>query len=517
LGHAGPYNGNVNAATQQFSPYDTRLWSIMSYIEPRTTTAAYYSQYPVIGTNWGVNQAGYANEPTTWMPLDILAAQTLYGLPTSTPLSGGQTFGFNCNVQGPSEIFFDFTQNTTPIITLWDMGTNNTLDLSGFSNSSVINLDPGTFSSCDGLTNNIAIAFDTTIDRFVGGSGNDTVTGNNDGDTLLGGAGNDTLDGGSGNDTLIGGPGNDILDGGAGTNTAVWSGTRSDYQVTLQPDGSFLVSDLRSGSPDGTDRVSNVQDFQFSDGTYSSTIVTGPPPPVLTTASITLQHGQSVAVSSLFSVSDAAGNSITEYQLWDSVDDPSTGHFVVNGVAQQGRTVIDITAAQLAQTTYVAGTVGENLQIRAFDGIDWSAPASGAWSPFTVTVPQVPPPVLTTGPVTLQHGQSVAASSLFTVSDPNGYAITEYQLWDSVDDPSTGHFVVNGVVEQGRTVIDITAAQLAQTTYVAGAVGENLQIRAFDGVNWSAPAAGAWAPFTVSVPPNHPPVVTTGPVTLQPG
>src|SRR6201999_526893 len=105
-----------------------------------TTTAAYYNQYPVTGTNWGTNQAGYYNEPTTWMPLDILAAQQLYGLPTTTPLSGGQTFGFNCNIAGPIEMFFDFTKNNTPVVTLWDMGTGNTLDLSGFASADTVNL-----------------------------------------------------------------------------------------------------------------------------------------------------------------------------------------------------------------------------------------------------------------------------------------------------------------------------------------------------------------------------------------
>ncbi len=242
LGHAGPYNSTVNAATQQFSPYDTRLWSIMSYIQPQTTTAAYYSQYPVTGTNWGVNQAGYPNEPTTWMPLDILAAQTLYGLPTSTPLSGGQTFGFDCNVQGPSEIFFDFTQNVTPIVTIWDMGTNNTLDLSGFSAGSAINLDPGTFSSCDGLTNNICITFNTAIDRFVGGSGNDTVTANNDGDTLFGG------------------PGNDTLIGGVGWDRAIYSGNYAAYAITYNSNGSVTIT-----GPDGTDTLTNIEEADFAD------------------------------------------------------------------------------------------------------------------------------------------------------------------------------------------------------------------------------------------------------------
>ena len=53
---------------------------------------------------------------------------------------------------------------------------------------------------------------------------------------------------------------------------------------------------------------------------------------------------------------------------------------MVNGVAQAAGTVIDINAAQLAQTSFVTGTVGDNLQIRAYDGTDWSAADNAAWS-----------------------------------------------------------------------------------------------------------------------------------------
>ena len=80
------------------------------------------------------------------MPLDILAAQALYGAPTSTPLSGGQTFGFHSNITGPSGIFFDFTQNTNPILTLWDSGSNNTLDLSGWITLAMHKLTGNTFT-----------------------------------------------------------------------------------------------------------------------------------------------------------------------------------------------------------------------------------------------------------------------------------------------------------------------------------------------------------------------------------
>jgi hypothetical protein len=189
LGHAGPYNGTVDPATQQLGPYDSRQWSLMSYINPWDPTAEYYGSYPVSGTNWGTSADGYQNEPTTWMPLDILVAQRLYGVATSTPLSGGQTFGFNCNVAGPIEPFFDFTINTSPVVTLWDEGVGNTLDVSGFTAAATIDLQPGTFSSVDGMTNNIGIAYFTAIDTAIGGPGNTTFIANSDSDAIVGGSG----------------------------------------------------------------------------------------------------------------------------------------------------------------------------------------------------------------------------------------------------------------------------------------------------------------------------------------
>ncbi len=44
----------------------------------------------------------------------------------------------------------------------------------------------------------------------------------------------------------------------------------------------------------------------------------------------------------------------------------ASGHFVVNGVAQGAATVITISAADLANTSFVTGSVGDSLQIRAF-------------------------------------------------------------------------------------------------------------------------------------------------------
>ena len=61
------------------------------------------------------------------------------------------------------------------------------------------------------------------------------------------------------------------------------------------------------------------------------------------------------------------------------------------------------------------------------------------------------------------HGdanQNIAASSLFSVSDADGDAITKYQFWDSTSDPLSGHFVVGGVAQGTNQYIDVTAAQL---------------------------------------------------------
>ncbi len=246
LGHAGPYNGDVNESTQQFSAYDTRLWSIMSYIEPRTTSSLYFNSYPVTGTNWNAN--GQRSDPTGLMPLDILAAQQLYGMPSSTPLSGGQTFGFHSNVAGASGMFFDFTQNTNPILTLFDMGTNNTLDLSGWSTASTVNLNPGTFSSTDGMVNNLGIAFNTAIDTVVGGAGSDNFTANNDGDTMTGGAGNDTLIGGTGSDT------------------AVFSGVFGNYTISTSGNVTTIADHVGT---DGSDTLTGIEFAKFADQTVT--------------------------------------------------------------------------------------------------------------------------------------------------------------------------------------------------------------------------------------------------------
>lgn len=235
LAHPGPYNGSAVPATQQSSPVDTLLYSVMSYFSPTDASARYYAQYSVTGTNWGIS-GGYVRGPVTAQMDDVAAIQQLYGPSTTAAFAGGQTYGFNCNIQADVRPFYDFTVNTAPVVTLSNRGVGNTLDLSGYGVACSVNLNPGTFSSVAGLTNNLAIAFGTRIDRAVGGSGDDTFYANDDGD---------------------------VINGGAGDNTVVLRASSLAYTVTRTPAN---VVTVRHNGTSIQDTLSNVASLQFQDG-----------------------------------------------------------------------------------------------------------------------------------------------------------------------------------------------------------------------------------------------------------
>lgn len=86
-------------------------------------------------------------------------------------------------------------------------------------------------------------------------------------DRLEGGAGADGLYGGAGDDVLVGGGGNDTVDGGAGLDSAVFSGARAAYDVVQTIHHlRWTVADLRGGSQDGLDEITDVERLRFADG-----------------------------------------------------------------------------------------------------------------------------------------------------------------------------------------------------------------------------------------------------------
>jgi len=83
------------------------------------------------------------------------------------------------------------------------------------------------------------------------------VTGTAGNDEQLGTAGNDRFLASGGDDRIWGGEGGDDL--------LVLTGRFEDYVIIDRLNGSYLVVDIRSGSPDGKDIVRDIGTFQFAD------------------------------------------------------------------------------------------------------------------------------------------------------------------------------------------------------------------------------------------------------------
>ncbi len=199
---------------------------------------------------------GISGNPTTPMLYDILALQYLYG--ASTTASGNTTYTYGDSVN---------------FLTIWDSGGADTISFTGASGA-VINLNAGAWSRMGrinstqalGTSDNVAIAYGAVIENATGGSGNDTLVGNDVDNVLDGGAGLDSLSGGAGNDTLTGGLGNDILDGGTGTDTASYSGATGGVTVNL------ALTTAQNTVSAGTDTLTNIENVT---GTAFNDTLTG--------------------------------------------------------------------------------------------------------------------------------------------------------------------------------------------------------------------------------------------------
>lgn len=192
LGHPGDYNAGTGSPTYSNSALyyeDTRQYTLMSY----------WSE-----TNTGGNNGGYyAAAP---LVDDIAAIQRLYGTNTTTR-TGNDVYGFNSTT---GRDFYTATSASTPVIfAVWDAGGVDTLDFSGYTQTQRIDLNDGAFSNVGGLTGNVAIAVGVIVENANGGSGADTMIGNEYANTLRGNAGNDVIQGGGGADSLYGGTGAD--------------------------------------------------------------------------------------------------------------------------------------------------------------------------------------------------------------------------------------------------------------------------------------------------------------------
>ena len=104
------------------------------------------------------------------------------------------------------------------------------------------------------FTSNNATTTDTVT--ITGGTGNDSLYGNDAIDVISGGAGNDYMYGGSGNDTLNGGAGDDILYGGAGKDGLTGDAGKDVFEFTgPATDSNGTTVDTITDFVSGTDKI----------------------------------------------------------------------------------------------------------------------------------------------------------------------------------------------------------------------------------------------------------------------
>jgi len=159
-----------------------------------------------------------------------------------------------------------------------------------------------------------------------------------------------------------------------------------------------------------------------------------------------------------------------------------SGNLIVQGPASPNNTMVEYGAEGLIYgsnslsvsnntfiSTGLSGAIGiydaygtpVQLSNNIFQGVATPVyPPTAAATPSTDTPPVV---TVSNSNLTASPGQIFAADSLFTASDPDGDAITQYDFWDTGG--GGGHFLVNGVAQPTNGDIYVTASQLAQTIY----------------------------------------------------
>ena len=237
LGHAiglkHPFEAETTNPAVIDTQFDSKLYTVMSYSADPAQQATSLSFYP-----------------TTPMVYDLLAIQAMYG----------KNLSYNTG-----DTVYSFADNDIYLETIWDAGGTNTIQYTGTHNAS-IDLREGHGSTLGNEVNvennsgsvihpvaNVWIAYDTDIQNAIGGSGYNTIVGNDLPNHLVGGSAGNRMTGGVGNDTIT---------GSAGVDVAVYLGHRSSFTLTTTADG-YTITDTTG--TEGVDTLSNIERLSFSD------------------------------------------------------------------------------------------------------------------------------------------------------------------------------------------------------------------------------------------------------------
>jgi VCBS repeat-containing protein len=292
-------------------------------------------------------------------------------------------------------------------------------------------------------------------DTLHGTSGDDRLFGENGNDTLYGNAGKDFLDGGNGSDVLFGGAGDDEIDGGNGQDTVVLGGNRAQYHLTQRGDGSIVVRDLRSGSPDGTDRLVSIERVQFADGTFKI-------------VDLISANSAPLAVADQLGLTENAGSTEVTATLLANDSDADGDAFAitsVQAVSAQGATVT-LTGGKVY---YDSGSLFAGLQTgqTATDTFTYTiTDATGLSSTATATV--------TIAGITQNAAPAAADDALTLAEDADATDVTTVLLAND-SDPEGGLLTITAVQGLSDKGAIVTLGPDGKVSYDPGFVFLNLQ------------------------------------------
>ncbi len=285
----------------------------------------------------------------------------------------------------------------------------------------------------ENLTLKASVAVDGNGIDGTGNGLNNTITGNADGNVLSGLGGVDRINGGEGNDVHIGGAGNDIINGGADpagddNDIGVFSGNFGNYLIVHKTDGSLDVTDQRGGSPDGFDKLTEVETLRFSNGTYD-------------------------VATSVFSLNNAP---------------PTTTPVALTAMAEDSGNRIITQAQLLANAADINGDMltAINLSINSGAGVLVNN-GNGTWS-FTPALNDNS--AVTFSYVVTDGLAQVATTATLDITPVNDAAVISGNLTGSVTEDGGATQTVNGVLSV--TDVDGAAQQAFQSGNIAGLYGQ---------------------------------------------
>ncbi|MEM9943794.1 MAG: M10 family metallopeptidase C-terminal domain-containing protein [Planctomycetota bacterium] len=153
--------------------------------------------------------SAHPENPSSLSLYDVVELQNTYGANTDFR-TGDDHYGNFFSGSYPHFVSNEESHQTT----IWDAGGVDVLNYTFHVADETIDLREGQFSTINGEVQALRIAYGTQFENARGGSGSDTIIGNEIPNLLFG---ND------GNDVFTGNGGNDVLRGGAGDDTYNWS------------------------------------------------------------------------------------------------------------------------------------------------------------------------------------------------------------------------------------------------------------------------------------------------------